>query len=279
MARDLVLRAITRDGAFRVIAATTTASAGGVISTQSARGEAARVLAELVTAAVIVREAMAPDLRVQVILQIGRGRMVADAYPNGATRGLVQEGGGGPLDPARGGVLQLMRSLHNGALHQGIVEVAEAGVSNALMEYMQSSEQVASFVSVAAIMDGNQVKSAGGFIVQLLPEVDRGALMIMTERLEDFTPLPELLRKGDASPERLLDELLYAMPFEVVGRSELRFECPCDESRVAASLASLPKSDIQEMIDEGRMLDIECDYCHRQYQFAPGKLRGLLAAS
>jgi len=276
---DFVLRAITEDGAFRVIAASTTSSTQGVVDAQSAKGDAARVLAELLTGTVIVREAMAPDLRVQGILQIGRGRMVADAYPGGATRGLVQEGGGGPLDPSRGGVLQLMRSLHNGALHQGIVEVAETNVSNALAEYMQSSEQVASFVSVAAIMDGDEVRAAGGFMVQLLPEVDRGALMIMTERLEDFTPLPELLRRGDASPEKLMAELLYAMPYQIVGRSTLRFECPCDESRVAASLASLPKSDIREMVDAGEMLEIQCDYCLRQYRFAPGKLRGLLQAS
>jgi len=269
---------MTRDGAFRVIAASTTAAANGVVAAQNARGDAARVLAELLTGTVIVREAMAPDLRVQGILQIGRGRMVADAYPDGATRGLVQEGGGGPLDPSRGGVLQLMRSLHNGALHQGIVQV-EAGVSNALVEYMQSSEQVTSFISVAALMDESGVRSAGGFLVQLLPEVDRGALTIMTERLADFTPLEDLLRRGDASPERLMDELLFAMPFEIVGRSAVRYACPCDEARVAASLASLPKSDIREMIDDGRVLEIECDYCHRQYRFAPGKLRGLLAAS
>lgn len=276
---DLVLRAITQDGAFRVIAASTTSCASGVVQAQSARGPAARILAELLTGAVIVREAMAPDWRVQGILQIGKGRMVADAYPDGATRGLVQERGGGPLDPSQGGLLQLMRSMPNGNLQQGYVEVARGGVSAALMEYMQSSEQVSSFVSVAALVDDSDVRAAGGFLVQVLPEIDRGPLMVMTERLADMTPLEQLLRTGDASPERLMEELLHAMPFDVVGKSDVRFACPCDDSRVLASLSTLPRTEIQEMLDEGHVLEIECDYCRRQYRFSPARLRGLLETS
>jgi molecular chaperone Hsp33 len=276
---DLVLRAITQDGAFRVITATTTSSTSGVVQAQNAKGAAAKILAELLTGTVIMREAMAPDWRVQGILQIGRGRMVADAYPDGSTRGLVQERGGGALDPSRGGMLQLMRSMPGGHLQQGFVEVASGGVSSALMEYMQSSEQISAFVSVAAVVDGDDVTAAGGFLVQLLPEVDRGPLMVMTERLADMTPLEQLLRSGDASPQHLMEELLYAMPFELVGKCDVRFECPCDESRVLTSLATLPRTDIQEMIDEARVLEIECDYCHREYKFAPERLRGLLDAS
>ena len=279
MSGDTVLRAITQDGAFRVIAASTTRSTGGVVHAQNAKGPAARILAELLTGAVIVREAMAPDWRVQGILQLGKGRMVADAYPDGATRGLVQERGGGPLDPSRGGMLQLMRSMPGGNLQQGYVEVARGGVSAALMEYMQSSEQIASFVAVAAIVEGGDVQASGGYLVQLLPEVDRGPLMVMTERLAAFAPLEEMLRTGEASPEKLMEELLHAMPFDVVGKSDVRFECPCDDSRVLASLATLPRAEIQEMIEVGNVLEIECDYCHREYKFAPERLRGLLEES
>jgi molecular chaperone Hsp33 len=276
---DQVLRAITLDGAFRVIAATTTRSTGGVIHAQNARGPSARILAELVTGTVIVREAMAPDWRVQGILQLGKGRMVADAYPDGATRGLVQERGGGPLDPSRGGMLQLMRSMPNGNVQQGYVEVSRGGVSAALMEYLHSSEQVSSFVAVAAVIEGGDVQASGGYLVQLLPDVDRGTLMIMTERLAALTSLEDMMRSGNASPEQLMEELLYAMPYDVVGKGEVRFECPCDDSRVLASLSTLPRKDIQDMLEEGNVLEIECDYCHRQYKFAPERLRGLLETS
>jgi len=276
MSADVVLRAITKDGAFRVITARTTSSARGVTGAQRVKGATARVLAELLTGTVLMREAMAPDLRVQGLLQVGKTRLVADAYPDGATRALVQ---GGDPEVGAGGVLQMMRSLHNGSVQQGIVRVAGGDMSTALMEYMQSSEQVASFIAVAAVLEGDAVAHAGGYLVQLLPEVGRAPLMVMTERLADFTPLPTLLTTGKGSPEELMTELLYAMPHDLVGRSTVRFACPCDETRVAASLASLPKADIKEMLDDGKVLEIQCDYCGREYRFAPEKLRGLLAQS
>lgn len=277
MTNDVVLRAITKDGAFRVITARTTGSARGVTEAQRTSGNTTKVLAELLTGTILMREAMAPDLRVQGLLQLGNGRIVADAYPGGATRALVQ--GQGPIDATRG-VLQMMRSLHNGSVQQGIVEVSGGDMSTALMEYMQSSEQVASFVSVATIIDDDGVVvAAGGYLVQLLPEVGRAPLMVMTERLADFAPLATLLATGKGDPEDLMTELLYAMPYEIVGRSAVRYECPCDDTRVAASLASLPKQDIREILADGKVLEIQCDYCRREYRFAPEKLRGLLAQS
>lgn len=276
MPADDVLRAITKDGAFRVIAAQTTSAARGVTEVQRTEGPATRLLAELLTGTILLREAMAPDLRMQGLLQSGMGRLVADAYPGGATRALVQ----GPVDPAGGGVLQMMRSLHNGAVQQGIVPVAGADVSTALMAYMQSSEEVASFVSVAAVLGGDgRVSAAGGYLVQLLPEVGRSPLAVMTERLAGFTPLRALLANGQAAPERLMSELLYAMPHDIVDRSTVRYECPCDETRLAASLASLPKQEIRELFAGGKVLEIQCEYCRREYRFAPDRLRGLLAES
>jgi molecular chaperone Hsp33 len=275
---DHVVRAITQDGAFRVVAVQATTMAREVAKAQHAEGDSARILAEMVTGAVLVRESMAPDLRVQSILQAGRTRVVADAYPDGGTRGLVQ--GQAQLDLSKGGVLQVMRSLHNGSLQQGIVEVGTAGnVSAALMEYMQSSEQVASFIAVGAIVRDAAVVAAGGYLVQLLPEVGRGPLMVMTQRLTDFATIEQLLEKGDAGPERLLGEILYAMPFDVVGRSPVRFSCPCNETRVMASLASLSRADIVSLMRGGEPLEIACDYCRREYRINPEKLKGLLEAN
>src|SRR4051812_39339917 len=89
---DRVVRAITDDGAFRVIIASTTHTVREVIAKQRARGTTAEHLGDMVTGAVLVRETMAPDLRLQCILKGANasGSLVADTHPTGATRGLVQ---------------------------------------------------------------------------------------------------------------------------------------------------------------------------------------------
>lgn len=279
---DIVVRAITRDGAFRVITALTTDTVKGAVAAQAASGGTAQRLGELLTGAILVREAMAPMLRVQVIVKgsSGRGSLVADAHPDGTTRGLVNLGKGQDVEVGAGSLLQVMRTMPNGALHQGVVEVpSDGGISGALMTYMQESEQVVTMIAVTTLVDRKGVSRSGGYLVQLLPEVERGPLMVMTERLRDFERLDHVLAQEGASADQLLDELLYGMPFARLESSPLSFSCRCSQVRVISALATLPRTDIQEMVTDGQVLDIRCDYCGKDYQVAPGQLRSLLMVS
>lgn len=280
---DTVVRAITSDGAFRVITALTTDTVRGATAAQGASGLTAQRLGELITGAILVREAMAPALRVQVIVKgsAGHGSLVADAHPDGTSRGLVNLGKGHDgVDLGEGSLLQVMRTLPNGALQQGVVEIpADAGISGALMTYMQESEQVVSMIAVTTQRDEDGVGRSAGYMVQLLPEVGRGPLMVMTERLRDFERLDHVLADEGASADSLLDELLYGMPFARLEASPLSFNCQCSQLRVVAALASLPRTDIEEMVTDGKLLDIRCDYCGRDYQVSPGQLRSLLTTS
>src|ERR1700678_881457 len=97
---DSVVRAITEDGAFRVIAARTTETVRGAVAAQGARGVTARHFGELLTGAVLLREAMAPRQRVQAILKgAAKGSLIADSHPDGTSRGLVNLGAGGVDGP------------------------------------------------------------------------------------------------------------------------------------------------------------------------------------
>lgn len=279
---DRVLRAITDDGAFRVITVRSTDTVRGALSAQNA-GAASAAFADLLTGSILVRETMAPDLRVQAIMQSTdhKSSMVADAHPDGSTRGLLRissEGGGAfPTDRA---LLQVARTLHNGGLSQGVVEVPSSGdISGALMTYMQESEQVLSMISVGTFFAKGELVEAGGYIVQLLPEVGRGPLMVMAERLRDFERVGELLAKGEGDPSHLLSEILYGMPFTPVGESNVRFGCNCSDERILTSLASLSRADIQELYSHGEVLEIVCDYCKKEYAVEPERLRGLLESS
>lgn len=282
MAADSLLRAMTDDGAFRVITTCTTETVRAAIAAQQTEGLVAARFADLLTGAVLVRETMSPGLRVQALLKgaNGSGRFVADSYPDGATRGLVSlPEGRKDVVFGEGALLQMMRTLPNGTLHSGIVEVPEAGgISGALMQYMHDSEQIFSVISVGALVEGAEVKAAGGFIVQLLPELKDELLMVMTERLRDFTSMEPLLR-ASMTPEGLLAELLYGMPYTTLEERPLRFECQCSAVRVVASLGTLPATELQELVAAGEMLHIGCDYCGKNYEVQPETLRGLLEKS
>src|SRR3954464_1885076 len=203
---DSALRAMTDDGAFRAIVVRTTDTVQELLRAQHAAGSIAEHLGELATGAVLVRETMAPDYRLQALLRMPnkRTRLVADSHPDGGTRGLVSGADADQPPELAGGTLEIVRTLFSGELHRGVVEVPEGGgMSEALMTYLQTSEQVASMVSVACVLEGTRVVAAGGYLVQLLPEVGRGPLAIMAERLRDFASIGPLLARTNADPHPL----------------------------------------------------------------------------
>lgn len=274
---DTVVRAITEDGSFRVIAATTTETVRGVLEAQRAEGATARHLADLVSGTILLRETMAPNLRLQALLQGSGGTLAVDAHPDGRTRGLVGVEGGREFDLANGGALRVMRSLPSGRVHEGVVAVtAGSTVSQALMTYMQQSEQVLSTLGVASAGDPSGALASAGYVVQLMPEVDRGALFVMTARLEDLDL--RALVAGGLSARSLLDELLFGMEHTQLQHSSLSFGCTCSHARVVASMATLGRDEITDVIVKGETLDVECDYCRRAYRVDPAELVPLLSS-
>jgi molecular chaperone Hsp33 len=280
---DQVLRAITDDNTFRVIVASTTQTVRGVLDAQGATGQTGRYLAELVTGAVLVRETMSPHHRLQAVLtgKQGRGRVVADTHPDGSTRGLVH------LPPdweqfrlGNGSMLQVMRTMANGSIYRGLVDTAEQpDVSGALMAYLQESEQTVSVIGSGMCQQGDEIQIAGGYVVQLLPDANRDALQTMTRRLESLTDTESLLRRTGGSARRTLEELLQGSAFCQLDDRPVRFHCGCNQEAVVATLSTLDRSELDEIIREQGVLELTCDYCRTPYRVGRGQLQGLLEPS
>lgn len=283
---DHAVTAVSNDGAFRVIVVRATETARGVIAAQDARGRTAEHLADLVTGTLLVRLTMAPGYRVQGIVRGAdkKGLLVADSYPDGATRGLVRAEASA-IELGEGALMQMMRSLPNGSTHQGVVEVSrQHGVSGALMNYMLESEQVTSAIGVGVVLNREAgdagLAIAAGYVVQLLPECTDPPLAIMYERLRtDFADLPAVLTQHGGDPRTLLSEILYGMPYTETQEHDLVYRCSCSAERVLASLATVGPSDLEDMMRAAEPLFITCDYCNTPYEIAPESLRGLVTAS
>ena len=214
---DQIVRAMDEEGTFRVLTCDVTETIRATLDAQHAEGSEVVTFGELLIATILFRETMSPQLRVQGIAAgaSGSGQFIADSHPSGDVRGLIQRSGDvKEVTLGAGSTLRMMRSMPNGSLNQGIVELTEKPtISNGFMAYMQTSEQIVTMVGLGVARDAKgQVTRAGGYLVQLLPGAKRGPLMVMTERLKDFENVLPYLEKPEYAPDDLLDELLYAMP-------------------------------------------------------------------
>lgn len=287
---DRVLRAVTHDGSFRVIAARTTDLVREALRIHVEQpGQVipdARAFGDLLTGTIIVRETMAPGHRLQAVLsREGVGQIVVDSRPGeGAVapvRGLVNrpsQGGGQIL----GGdaTLRVSRTLPRGRVHQSIVEASGEGMSQALMHYMQTSEQVVSMLGLATVFEGRSVVASGGYLVQLLPECTDGPLAVMTERLaHDFADLDRFILGHDADPSKLMSEILYGFQHEVLADEALKYGCDCSEERVLGAVATLGREEIAQIVKDGELISLTCEYCRTPWTLGTDRLKTLLVAN
>jgi len=280
--KDQIVRALTDDGGFRVIGGRTTRTVNGVIRAQEPPPELLDIFAQFVTCTILTRETMSPGQRVQAILRSpDKSRtIIADSHPGGITRGLLTGEDQAPVILGDGAMLQVVRTLPNGELHQGLVQAPKnGGVTGAFMTYMQQSEQITTMIASSCHYENDELLIAGGYCIQVLPEIEQGPLAIMTARLEGFSELEQALETSAGDVDELLGEILYGIPFTVVERTDLEFGCTCNEVRVMSALTTLGKADIEDLANSSKVIDLQCDYCKTAYKISPSKLKGLLEDS
>jgi molecular chaperone Hsp33 len=276
---DHAIRAMTDEGSFRVIVLSAPDMVQAACKAQSVSGEVADLFSRLLLGAVLIRQTMSPGHRVQIAIHVDQDPIIrVDSFPNETTRGLVNLPPEQSVVPSGKKVLlEVTRNLHNGKMHQSFVEIAHAkNVSQGLMTYMQDSEQIFSTVAVDSWRTPEGDVQACGYILQILPDPDEGALMVMTERLSDFQDLPGMVKWGGMDIEVLLKEILYGLPFAVLETPHVTFGCPCSEARVVGALATLGRQEIEQIVRDNEVIEIQCEYCSQDYRVGPEQLKTLL---
>jgi len=268
---DEIIRAITTDGAFRAVGVRLGTAAASVLDVQRPTA-GQEVFAELLVAALLVRESMAPKYRVQVSLRSQGAMMLADTHPDGLVRGMVS--GRGALAALGEDVqMHVARLMPEGRLQQGVVESDASGVSASLSRYMQQSEQVTSTIGIVAECSDDGLYFASGFLLQLLPDVEPRSLEAVTEALES---LPEQWPR--ASAEEIVGYVLGEAGHSIVERREPFFGCMCSDDRVLGALATMGRDEIESVVEAEEEIDVECEYCGTEYHFVPAQIARLLEA-
>lgn len=145
-------------------------------------------------------------------------------------------------------------------------------IGDDLTYYFAASEQVPSCVALGVLMErNNTVKQAGGFIIQLMPFAQEETICALEEKISGIRSVTTLLEEG-RTPEQILTLLLGGMGLEITDKMPVRFWCNCTKERVEKVLFSLGKKELQEMIAEGKEVELHCHFCNTNYQFSVAEL-------
>ena len=161
-----------------------------------------------------------------------------------------------------------LREPYNGQTHLVSGEIAED-----LTYYFATSEQVPSSVGLGVLMDkDNHVRQAGGFIIQVMPDTDDEGIDKLEARLGEVHSVTEMLDKG-MTPEDILNYVLEGMDVEILETVPTQYKCDCSFERVSKVIASLGKKELQEMIDDGKPVEVNCQFCGSHYKFDTEQLK------
>lgn len=161
-----------------------------------------------------------------------------------------------------------MREPYNGQTHLVSGEIAED-----LTYYYATSEQTPSSVGLGVLLDKeNFVRQAGGFIIQVMPDTEDEVIDKLEAKLNEVKSVTDMLEKG-MTPEDILRYILGDMDVEILETIPTEYKCNCSRERVSRAIASIGKKDLQEMIDEGKPIEVNCQFCGSHYNFDTEQLK------
>ena len=175
------------------------------------------------------------------------------------------------------GSLTVIRDIGMKEPYSGQIDLVSGEIAEDITYYYAVSEQTPSVVALGVLMDKdtNTVKQAGGFIIQLMPDAEEELIAKLEAKLAGITSVTALLEAGQ-TPETILESILGDFGLEILDKMPARFFCNCNREKIEKAIISIGEKDLQEMIDDGKPVEVNCHFCNTNYKFEAWELKELL---
>ena len=174
------------------------------------------------------------------------------------------------------GVLSVIKDIGLKEPYVGDTILVTSDVTQDITYYFATSEQVPTSVGLNVIMSkDNTVKSAGGFIIQLLPDASEEIISALEKKIKEVKNVTTMLEHG-YTPEQMLEELLGEFGLDILDKIPTQFYCNCSKERMSRALISIGRKELSSLIEEGRTIEVNCHFCGSHYNFDVEELKDLL---
>ena len=174
------------------------------------------------------------------------------------------------------GVLNVIKDMGLKEPYNGTCELKTGEIGDDLTYYFATSEQVPSAVGLGVLMNkDNTVRQAGGFIIQLMPFIEDKVVDALEQKLANVKSITAMLDAG-FTPEMILEELLGEFGLEITEKMPTQFYCDCDKKRVEKALIGVGRATLNEMVQEGKTIEVGCHFCNTKYEFTVEELKELI---
>ncbi len=175
------------------------------------------------------------------------------------------------------GYLQVIRDTGLKEPYTGQVNLISGEIAEDLTKYFAISEQVPSAVALGVLVDKDlSIKQAGGFIIQLMPGAPEEVIATLEKKLPEVTAITSLLEEG-MTPEEFIEYLTPGMNPTVLEKIKPEYYCNCSRERVSRAIAGIGKDELNDIISEGKDIEINCRFCDKKYVFTVKDMQDMLS--
>lgn len=286
---DMILKATAAGGRIRAVAIRSTQLAEEARKRHKMAPTAGAALGKALTGTLLLAATLRKSGRLNVRIQGGGplGGIFVDAGTDGTVRGYVGNAdvdlpprANGQLDVGgavgRKGILSVTYDLGRHP-YTGTVELVSGELGEDFTSYLANSEQIPSAVSLGIFVEHGHVLSAGGLLVQLMPDAGDE----IAERLEQtITAMPSFtaMEREGLSLVAILERALAGFQVDILQDDQpVAFSCHCDRQRVLDAIRVLGEDEIRSMIEEEGQAEVRCHFCSAEYIVPKDQLEQLVS--
>jgi len=290
--KDYYIRAIDKSGKIRIFIATSTNIVEKARKIHKTSPTASAALGRALTAGALMGAMMKNEkdtLTLRILGDGPAGGILIVSRNKGKVKGDMSNPRAdlpsredGKLDVGglvgKNGIMTVTMDLGLKEPYVGQSNLVTGEIAEDIVHYYINSEQQPSAVSLGVLVDKDiSIKAAGGYIIQLLPQVSEEDVERIEKTLSKIDPVSALINKG-LTPEEILDEILGDFSMEILEKEEIQYKCDCSRGKVEKTIRSLGKIEVQNIIDEDGQAEIVCHFCNTKYQFDKADLEKILVS-
>ncbi|MDE7098273.1 MAG: Hsp33 family molecular chaperone HslO [Ruminococcus sp.] len=172
----------------------------------------------------------------------------------------------------KNGTLSVVKDMGMREPYVGVIPLVSGEVAEDIASYYATSEQIPTVCGLGVLVYTDlSVKSAGGFLVQLLPFADEKCIEQIEKNVSAMRPVSALLDDG-VTPKEIADMLLNGLEPNELDSASPVYRCDCSRKRTEKVLISIGADELNSIADEGKDTEVCCHFCGKKYVFTPKEI-------
>ncbi len=167
----------------------------------------------------------------------------------------------------RDGMLTVIKDLNLREPYVGSTQLVSGEIAEDFTYYYVESEQIPAACALGVLVDRDQsVLAAGGYVIQLLPGAPDDLLDRLERNIGEAGPITGMLTELDT--EGMINRVLEGFEPKILERTPIEYRCYCSEERVSGVIAGIGEDELEDIIKEGRPVEVTGQFCDRIYTFS-----------